>query len=251
MHRPALDGAGADERNLYHQVVEPTWLQPGQRGHLRAALDLEHAHGVGTAQHRVYVVLLRDGGQIQFVAAVFADEVDRVMERGEHAQPQQVELHQPCGSAVVLVPLQHAAVAHTSPLHRAHLDDWPVADHHAARMDAEVTRRVLDLGGQLQHACRNLVLRLRGGGSHLAPGINLLAPRVLLPGGVAQRLGHVAHRRAGAVGDDVGHLSRVVPPVALVHVLDHLFPATTFDVEVDVGWPIAFGREEPFEQQTQ
>ena len=43
VHRVALDRAGADQRDLDHQVVEGARFQPGQGGHLRAGLDLEHA----------------------------------------------------------------------------------------------------------------------------------------------------------------------------------------------------------------
>ena len=38
-------------------------------------------------------------------------------------------------------------------------------------------------------------------------------------------------------------------PVALVDVLDHLFPSATFDVDVDVGRTVTLGRQEPLEQQ--
>ena len=72
VHRPALDRAGADERHLDDEVVELARPQPRQRGHLRPALDLEHADGVGPAEHLVDLVLLRDGGQVDLVAAVLA-----------------------------------------------------------------------------------------------------------------------------------------------------------------------------------
>ena len=43
----------------------------------------------------------------------------------------------------------------------------------------------------------------------------------------------------------------MVPPVALVHVLDDLFTPVALDVEVDVGRAVALGRQEPLEQQPQ
>ncbi len=87
--------------------------------------------------------------------------------------------------------------------------------------------------------------------SHRAPAVDLLRPGVLLAGGVAEGLGHVAHRRLGPVGDDVGHLGRVLAAVALVDVLDDLFAAVALDVDVDVGRAVALGREEPLEQQAE
>ena len=70
MDRPTLDGAGADEGDLHHQVVEVAGLEPGQGGHLGPALHLEHADGVGLAQHVVDLGLLGDGGQVDLDAVV-------------------------------------------------------------------------------------------------------------------------------------------------------------------------------------
>ena len=78
-----------------------------------------------------------------------------------------------------------------------------------------------------------------------------LAKASCWPVAIAQGLGHVAHRRAGPVGDDVGHLRGVQPPVPGVDVLDDLFAPTALDVDVDVGRTVAFGREEPLEQQAE
>ena len=81
------------------------------------------------------------------------------------------------------------------------------------------------------------------------PPADLLAPGVLLALREPQRAGHVPHRTAAAVGDDVGHLSGVVTAVTLVDVLDDLLPQVRFDVDVDVRRPVAGRRQEPLEQQ--
>ena len=57
--------------------------------------------------------------------------------------------------------------------------------------------------------------------------------------------------RTGPVGDDVGDLGGVVAPVALVDVLDDLLAPARLDVDVDVGGPVALGRQEPLEQQAE
>ena len=51
MDRTSLDRAGADEGDLDDEVVEAARPQPGQRGHLRPALDLEDPHRV--ARHNM------------------------------------------------------------------------------------------------------------------------------------------------------------------------------------------------------
>ena len=146
VHRPALDGPGPDQRDLDHQVVEHPRLQPGQGGHLRARLHLEHPDGIGALQHLVHRRLGEvELGQVHLDALVLGHQVDGIVQRREHAQPEQVELHQTDCRAVVFVPLQDAAVLHPRPLHRAHVGDGPVADHHAAGMDAHMPRQVLDL----------------------------------------------------------------------------------------------------------
>jgi hypothetical protein len=83
------------------------------------------------------------------------------------------------------------------------------------------------------------------------PSVDPLRKRVGLPRCDAGRLRHLAQRRARPVRDDVRDLRGAVAPVPLVDVLDHLLAALVLDVEVDVGRAVAFGRQEPFEQQAE
>ena len=136
VYRPALDGTGADKGDLHDEVEKHPGFQPRQGGHLRAGLHLEHAHRVGTAEHVVDLRL----GQVQLPQVDRAPgglfhQIDHVVQRLEHAQAQQVELHQPGGRAVIFVPLEHAAAFHARPLHGHHVRDGPIAQHHAAGMD--------------------------------------------------------------------------------------------------------------------
>ncbi len=114
-------------------------------------------------------------------------------------------------------------------------------------MNAHVPRQVLDLGRQLDH--------LLGDVAHLrrlcqpVPPADLLAPRILLPLRKAQGASHVPDRAARPVGDDVGDLCGIVAAVAVVDVLDHQFALIRFDVDVDVGRPVAGRGQEAFEEQ--
>ena len=158
MHRAALDRARADQRDLDHQVVEHPRLQPRQGGHLRARLHLEHPDGIGALQHLVHRRLAQiELGQVDLDALVLGHQVDDVVQRREHTQPEQVELHQTDCRAVVFVPLQHTAILHPRPLHRAHVGDRAVADHHAAGVDAHVPRQVVDLQCQVDHLFRDVL----------------------------------------------------------------------------------------------
>ena len=83
------------------------------------------------------------------------------------------------------------------------------------------------------------------------PAVDPLAERVGLPRRDARGLRHLPQRGTRAVRDHVGHLRSPIAPVAFVDVLDHLLAPLVLDVEVDVGWPVAFGGEEALEQQTE
>ena len=62
MHHVALNRAWPHDRHFDDEIVEFSRLEARQHRHLRPALDLEHAHGIGTRQHLVDCrVLLRQG----------------------------------------------------------------------------------------------------------------------------------------------------------------------------------------------
>ncbi len=145
MHHAAGDRPRADDGDLDDEIVEAGRRVPRQRGHLRAALDLEDADGVGGAEHRVDLrVVGRQVREIDAHPLVVADDRDRLLERVEHPQPQEVDLDDPEVGAVVLVPLHDGAPRHRRRLERHDLVEPAGGDHHAARVLPEVARQVLD-----------------------------------------------------------------------------------------------------------
>src|SRR3546814_10985275 len=92
---------------------------------------------------------------------------------------------------------------------------------------------------QLQHVGGDCAidLLLSGGGGDGAPPVDLLRPRVLLPGRVPPRLGDITDRRLGPVVDDVRHLGGGAPTVAPVTVLDSLVGAPTLEPAGDMWRP--------------
>ena len=145
----AGDGAGADDGDLDDEVVEVSRLVARQRGHLRAALDLEDPGGVGGADHLVGLgVVGGQVGEIDLGAFVGADHGDGLLEGVEHPEAEEVDLDDPEIGAVVLVPLDDGAVLHGGGLERDHLVEPALGDHHPARVLAEVAGEVVDLPPQ-------------------------------------------------------------------------------------------------------
>ena len=227
MDHAALDGPGPHDGHLDHQVVEPARLQSRQHRHLGPALDLEHAHGVGTADHVVgFLVLVLDVLQREGIAAPLAHEIEAAAQRREHAQRQHVDLEQAHVLQVVLVPLDDGAVGHGRVFHRHQPRELALRQHETAHVLAQVPGKAAQGFGQLQplphpqfadvHArfSRPLAQAL-----HLQPvlvePVMLLGERIDQPGRNAQRLAHVADGAAGAVaGDhrrDGGAVAAVLP----------------------------------------
>ena len=161
MDHVPLDRAGADDGHFNHQVVKALGLQPRQHAHLGPALDLEHAHRVGPADHGVdALVAFGDVGQRQFSALVLLDQGKALADRRQHAQGQAIDLEDAQFVEIVLVPLNdrpptrhpHAGTRgapHSRVFNRHQLTQRPAGHDHAAGMLREVTRESNQLFNQL------------------------------------------------------------------------------------------------------
>ena len=112
MHHVADDRPGTDDCHLHDQVIEALRLQPRQRRHLRARLDLEDANGVGFLQQVVDVgIIRRQVREIEPAARVVSGasglpgcrlpgcrhvhQLDGVLKHRHHAQPSRSTLTMP------------------------------------------------------------------------------------------------------------------------------------------------------------
>ena len=135
VHHAALDRAGPHDGHLDHQVVKAAGLEARQHAHLRAALDLEHAHGVGAAHHLVGGrVFGRNVLQAQRLAAPLAYQIQAAVDGAEHAQGQHVHFEQTHGVQIVLVPLNDAALGHGRVFYRHDAGKRPLREHKAAHV---------------------------------------------------------------------------------------------------------------------
>ena len=238
---PALDRPRPDERDLDRQVVEVLRPRAEQALHLRAALDLEVADGVGALDLGVDgLVVERDAREVDRLAPEARDLVDAVLDRREHPETEQVDLQEPGVGARVLVPLADLPPLHRRRLDGDELDERPGRDHHPARVLRDVARQAADL-------VRELAERAPAGG-----GVVAREPRDLLRDAVGvalgdageplelgerqpERLAEVADRAARVVGRERGDEARVLAAVALGDGDDQLLADVAREVEVDVG----------------
>ena len=235
-------------------------LHARQGRHLRAALHLEDAHGVGLPQHRVDLRVVRGQvGEVDLDPGP-AQEGEGVLEGRHHPEAEEVHLDDPEVGAVLLVPLDDHAVGHARGLEGHHLVEAPLGHHHPPRVLAEVPRQVLDLLEEPGEEGDAPVPAVEPGALE-APlqrvvGVDVLeAPHVLgepvdLVHRDAEHLADLARGAAVAVGDDVRGHGRPRRPVALVDVLDDpLAPVPAREVEVDVRPLPALLGEEALEEE--
>ena len=150
MHHVALDRPRAHDRDLDHEVVEAPRLEARQHGHLRPALDLEHADAVRPAQHVVdRGILGRHGGEVELSAVVPREQVERLADAGQHAERQHVDLEDAERVQIVLVPLDDGALGHRGVDHRHHLVEPAPGQHEAADVLREVAREADQLAREL------------------------------------------------------------------------------------------------------
>ena len=152
VHHFADDGAGANDGHLHDQIVKASGRVVRNGGHLRAALHLEHAHGVGLAQRLVDQRIFRQRGQVDFFFVVARNQLDAFLEHGHHAQAEQIDLDDAEVGAVFLVPLHHGAAGHGGALDGDDAIQHAGADDHAAGVLAEMARQVLHAHAEVEIA---------------------------------------------------------------------------------------------------
>jgi len=108
---------------------------------LCTALDLENTHGIGRADFFVsgFFVGRNIVKRVRTVGALSA-ELYGILQHGHHAKAEKIDFHDAEVFAVIFVPLANTAVGHSGKLEWDNPVELPLANDHAARMLAEVTR---------------------------------------------------------------------------------------------------------------
>ena len=256
MDHAALDRTGPHDRDLDHEIVEAPWFQPRQHAHLRARLDLEHAHRVGAAQHVVRRrVFRRDVVQAEGSTRAGRHHRERATDRRQHAEREDVDLQQAQRIEIVLVPLDHAAIGHRGVLDRHEPRERPARHDESADVLREVPRESDERPGerqQLPHPHRggveaDLAQAVLDDGA-LVPEGEVARDAVDLLEVETERLADVAVRALRPVAHDRRGERGAVAAVLRVDVLDDLLAAFVLEVDVDVRRLVALARDEALEQ---
>jgi hypothetical protein len=257
MDHVALDRPRPDQRHLDHQIVEAARLQARQHGHLGARFDLEDAHAVGVAEHFVGGrVLGRDVLHPQRSAGRIAQNRKHPANRRQHAEGEDVDLHQAHRVEVVLVPLDHAAPGHRRVFDRHQPCERPARNDETADVLGQVAREAAQRAGDrqpLRDARRGRVETKLGEAFRqllaLVPPGQRRGQRVDLGDAETERPAGIAQRALGPVGDQRRRQRRPLAAVFGVDVLDDLLAPLVLEIDVDIRRLAALLRDEALEEQ--
>ncbi len=157
---------------------------------------------------------------------------------------------------VFLVPLDDGAVGHAGVLHRHQRGDGAAGDDKAAHVLRQVAGKAENLLHQRVEQFRlpavaghTLLLEAFGEIRRAIPPGHRLGQVVHEHRVQPQRLAHVAHRAARAVGDHRGGQCGAFARVLVVDVLDDFLAPLVLEVHVDVRRLVALAGNETLEQQ--
>ena len=183
------------------------------------------------------------------------DQVEGLADAGQHAERQHIDLHDAERIDVILVPFDEIAVFHCR---RADRNDGvqPVAgEHETADMLRQMARKTEQLVGVTDDTCDQLIAVIEAGmGSILAVITAAAAPETARQSrgdifGEPERFADFANGAPRTIGNDRCGERRTLMAIAAIDVLNHFLAALMLEIDIDVGWLLAFGGDEAFEQQ--
>ena len=167
MDHIALDGAGADDGDLNHQIVKGAGAHTRQEVHLRAALDLKNADTVGAAEHVVNICVLGwEGRQAVRLVVVQLEQIKAFADAGQHAKRQNIDLQNAKCVDIVFVPADDRAVLHRGVFDGHKFIQPPFGHDKAADMLAEVARKADDFKNQIHRQPQAMVVRVKADLAH-------------------------------------------------------------------------------------
>ena len=141
----ALNGAGADDRDLDHQIVETARAHTRQEIHLRAAFDLKDAQRVGFAQHVIDCRIFGgQRGQRVIDLMMLAQKAEGFSYTRKHPKGEDIDLEDAQAVDIILIPCDDGAILHAGILDRHQLIQPPFGDDETADMLGQVAGKTDD-----------------------------------------------------------------------------------------------------------
>ena len=122
MHHIPLQWPGPDERNRHDQIIKALWLEARQHLRLCPRFDLEYPDGVRTLRSVANTAGSSKVSRSRSGAApvVVPHQIDRLGERGQHAQAQDIDLDQTSLLQRILIPLRRPCARPSPPARLGH-----------------------------------------------------------------------------------------------------------------------------------
>ena len=257
MYHIALDRAGTYDRHLNDEIVKLARLQARQHVHLRAAFHLEDAQAVPLYQHVVNTgIFARDGRQRQITIMMIAQQVETLLQTGQHPQRQNVDLQNAQGFYIVFVPFDETAIRHGTIADWHGFDQRALGEDETAYVLRKMARHANHLLSQLQNTAQVRI-------THIEPGfLRMLfcnfspiaapdGPREHARGifGQSHNLTDFANGHTRAVMNYCCAQPGAVTTVAIINMLDDLLAPFVFEIDVYIRWLLALFGDEAVEQQ--
>ena len=255
VHRDVAHRPGPVEGDERDQVLELRRLHGAQRLAHARRLELEHAGRVAAREHRVRLrIVERKRADVDA-----ADELDRLVDDVEVAQPEEVHLEEAEVDDVVHPDLRHHLRVGALLLERDDLDERLRADDDARRVDRVGARQPLERPREVDDLLRDRigVDRLPELGARLQRSLERLSGafghelRDAVDDAVrdVEHAPRVADRSAGSHGREGDDLRDAVAAVLLGDVVDDAIAARDREVDVHVGQVLAGRVEEALEEE--
>ena len=187
---------------------------------------------------------------------MLVEKIETAAQAGEHAERENVDLQNAERIEIVLVPFDRGALGHGRIGDRGDFVEPRAGDDETAGMLRQMARKAGEFAGDLDRQGKPRLVRVEADASR-----RFRVERTGLPApgrarqsrdGIfreAEDLADVADRRTRPVGDDARREAGVFAPIMAIDILHHLFAPFVLEIDIDVGRLVAFGRNEPFEQQ--
>ena len=173
MDHAALNGPWTHDRHLDDEIVEAARSKAREHRHLGPALDLEHADRVRLAERVVDARILcgdarqpidRAGPRLIRIVETRLGETERLANRREHPETEDVDLEEAERVQIVLIPRDHRSSGHRRRLDGGDVHQRLGAEHKAPDVDGQVARKSLYGARHPEHLANARVPRIESTG---------------------------------------------------------------------------------------